>query len=65
MYPCIPEKKKNYHQYTSGPPLIPIWEDPNGEAKVLTQPSSIKLKKSSVASSILKRCDKLERLVKI
>lgn len=59
MYPCVPEE--NYHQYTSGPPPIPMWEDPNSETKVSTQPSSIKLKKSSIAfSHILVRCGKLK-----
>lgn len=63
MYHCVPEE--NYHQYTSGPPPISVWEGPNGEAKILTQPSSIKLKKSSVAfSHIFVRYSKLERLAK-
>lgn len=43
--PCILEE--NCHHYTSSPPPVPVWEDPNDEVKVLTQPSSIKVKKNT------------------
>ena len=46
-------QKKIINPTPLGLPSVPVWEDPKGEAKVLTQSSSTKLKNNNLVFSIL------------